>query len=69
MPAIETWCSAMASSRADWTFAGARLISSASTMLAKIGPHSMSNCSLEARKMRVPTRSAGRRSGVNWTRV
>ena len=31
------------SSSADCTFAGARLISSASTMFANIGPHSMSN--------------------------
>jgi hypothetical protein len=33
-----TWRSSIASSSADWVLAGARLISSASTMLVKIGP-------------------------------
>ena len=37
-------------------------------MLAKIGPHSMSNSSRDGRQMRVPTMSAGTRSGVNWRR-
>ena len=37
-PPIDTWCSAMTSSSADCTLAGARLISSASTKLAKTGP-------------------------------
>ena len=68
-PPIETWRSAIASSRADCTFAGARLISSASTRLANSGPHSMSKSSDDGRQMRVPTRSAGTRSGVNWMRV
>ena len=44
-PPIETWRSAIASSSADCTLAGARLISSASTMLANTGPHSMSKSS------------------------
>ncbi len=33
-----TWRSCIASRSADWTFAGARLISSARTICAKIGP-------------------------------
>ena len=37
-----TWCSCITSSRADWTLAGARLISSASRKLAKTGPSSVS---------------------------
>ncbi len=49
MPPIDTCCSAITSSRADWTFAGARLISSARTTLAKIGPSSMSNASWDGR--------------------
>ena len=40
-PAIVTCCSCMTSSRADWTLAGARLISSASRKLAKTGPSSV----------------------------
>lgn len=41
--------SAMTSSSADCTFAGARLISSASTMFAMIGPSSMLKLSVEGR--------------------
>ena len=37
-PPNVTWCSCIASSRADCTFGGARLISSARSTLAKIGP-------------------------------
>ena len=48
-PPIDTWCSAMTSSSADCTLAGARLISSASTKLANTGPSSTSNCSEEER--------------------
>ena len=59
----------MTSSSADCTFAGARLISSASTRFANTGPHSMSNSSRDGRQMRVPTMSAGTRSGVNWMRA
>jgi len=40
---IVTCCSCIASSSADCTLAGARLISSASTRLAKTGPCSTSN--------------------------
>ena len=68
-PPIVTWRSAIASSSADCTFAGARLISSASTRLAKIGPSSVSNASLDGRHTRVPTMSPGMRSGVNWSRL
>ena len=53
-PAIETWRSAITSSSADCTFAGARLISSANTKLAKTGPHSISNSSRDGRHVRVP---------------
>ena len=42
-PPIVTWCSCMTSSSADCTFAGARLISSASRRLAKTGPSSVRN--------------------------
>ena len=42
-PPIVTWCSCIASSSADCTFAGARLISSASRRLAKTGPSSVRN--------------------------
>ena len=65
---IVTWRSCMTSSRADCTFAGARLISSASRKLQKTGPSSVSKPSLPPRYMRVPTRSEGTRSGVNCTR-
>ena len=64
-PAIETWRSAMTSSSADCTLAGARLISSARTRFANTGPHSMSKSSRDGRHTRVPTMSAGTRSGVN----
>ncbi len=63
-----TWRSSIASSRADCTLAGARLISSASTTLLKIGPGRNSNVPVSARNTSVPVRSAGSRSGVNWMR-
>ena len=63
-----TGVAAIASSSADWTFAGARLISSASTRLAKIGPSSVSKRSADDRQTWVPTMSAGIRSGVNCNR-
>ena len=43
---IVTWCSCITSSSADCTFAGARLISSASRKLQKTGPSSVSNDAL-----------------------
>src|SRR5207302_3727528 len=65
---IVTWCSCITSSRADWTLAGARLISSASSRLVKTGPSSVVKLACLGSKTRVPMRSAGTRSGVNWTR-
>ncbi len=47
MPPMLTWPSAIASSRADCTLAGARLISSASTRLANTGPSSVSKDSVD----------------------
>ena len=63
-----TWCSCMTSRRADWTLAGARLISSASRKLQWTGPSSVSKPPWSGRQIRVPTRSEGTRSGVNWMR-
>ncbi|CAI8252221.1 MAG: Uncharacterised protein [Flavobacteriaceae bacterium] len=57
----------MASKRADCTFAGARLISSAKTKLAKMGPFLMLKSFSFILYIRVPTTSAGNRSGVNCT--
>ena len=56
----------MASSSADWVLGVARLISSARTRFAKIGP-SWNLKSLPISTL-VPRMSAGIRSGVNWTR-
>ena len=63
-----TWRSSMHSSRADWVFGEARLISSPSTMFAKIAPglNSKSRCSWL--KTFTPVTSVGSRSGVNWMR-
>ena len=49
VPPIVTWCSCITSSSADWTFAGARLISSASRKFANTGPSSVSNWPLSGR--------------------
>ena len=43
MPSTVTWRSSMHSSSADWVFGEARLISSPTTMLAKIAPGLNSN--------------------------
>ena len=56
---IVTWRSCITSSSADCTFAGARLISSASRKLQKTGPSSVSKSAELGRKTRVPTRSDG----------
>ncbi len=71
MPATVTWRSSMASSSAACTLAGARLISSASTMLAKIGPGSKRKLSWPSSEYStsVPVTSDGSRSGVNWMRL
>ena len=46
---IVTWRSCITSSSADCTFAGARLISSASRKLQKTGPSSVSNSPVPGR--------------------
>ena len=46
---IVTWRSCMTSSSADWTFAGARLISSASRKLQNTGPSSVSKLPVDGR--------------------
>ena len=66
MSPIVTWASCIDSRSADWTFAGARLISSASTTWAKIGPFRGMKVPSLGLKTSVPSRSAGSRSGVNW---
>ena len=60
--------SCIASSSADCTFAGARLISSASRRFAKTGPKRGVNVCVAGFRICVPVTSAGRRSGVNWMR-
>src|SRR4051812_16068631 len=63
-----TWRSCMTSRSALCTLAGARLISSASSRLQNTGPSAVVNSPVFWFQMRVPTRSAGTRSGVNWMR-
>src|ERR1041385_2016257 len=71
-PCTVTRCSCIASSSAAWVLGGVRLISSASTTLAKIGPGM--NTSLRwplagsSWMTSVPVTSDGMRSGVNWIR-
>ncbi len=60
--------SPIASRSAAWVFGGARLISSARTTFAKIGPSLNSKVPSRSSKTFVPVTSAGRRSGVNCTR-
>jgi len=66
-PSTVTVRSCIASSSAAWVFAGARLISSASTRSAKIGPGRKVN-SCDPVRIETPVMSAGIRSGVNWMR-
>src|SRR3954468_8271166 len=61
--------SCMHSSRPDCVFGEARLISSTSTMLAKIGPGRNSKRLSRWLKTFVPTTSAGSRSAVHWIRA
>ena len=65
-----TRCSCIASSSADCVFGVARLISSASTRLLKIGPcwNRKRRSPPSSTMMFVPMMSAGIRSGVNWMR-
>ena len=69
-PPTVTECSCIASSNADWVFGVARLISSARTICAKIGPFRNWNSRPRAvsTTIVVPVTSAGMRSGVNWMR-
>ena len=70
MPPTVTDRSCIASRSADWVFGVARLISSARTICAKIGPRR--NWNSRPRSVSttivVPVTSAGMRSGVNWIR-
>ena len=71
-PATVTARSCMASSSADWVLGVARLTSSASTRLAKIGPgrkRKLRRPASSSSSTWVPRMSAGMRSGVNWTRL
>ena len=67
-PSTVTWCSAIASSSADWVFGIARLISSTSRTLAKTGPGRNSNSRARWSKTDSPVTSVGWRSGVHWMR-
>ena len=71
-PWIVTRCSCIASSSADCVLGGVRLISSASTMFAKIGPGANTiwrrPVAASSWMMSVPVMSDGIRSGVNWMR-
>ncbi len=67
-PSMVTWPSSIASSKALWLFGVARLISSASTSSAKIGPGWKTNCPLSLSNTEVPRISPGSRSEVNWMR-
>ena len=58
----------MLSSRADWVFGLARLISSPRTMLAKMAPGLNSKSPRSWLYTFTPVTSVGRRSGVNWIR-
>ena len=67
-PSIVTWRSSIDSRSADWVFGDARLISSASTMLANTGPGRNSKSLLLRFQIDAPVTSLGSRSGVNWIR-
>ena len=67
-PSEVTWCSAIASSIADWVLGVARLISSTSTTLAKSGPGWKTNERRSWSKIESPVASVGWRSGVHWIR-
>ena len=67
-PSTETCRSSMDSSRADWVLGEARLISSPTTMLAKIPPGLNSKSRVCWLNTDTPVTSLGSRSGVNWIR-
>ena len=68
VPSTVTWASSMHSSIAAWVFGLARLISSPTTMFAKIPPGRNSNCRVSWLNTATPVTSEGSRSGVNWIR-
>ena len=68
-PSTVTWRSSMASRKLDWVRGVARLISSASTRLAKIGPGLKSKSLVRWSKTSLPVTSPGSRSGVHCTRA
>ena len=68
IPSTVTWCSAIASSSADWVFGIARLISSTSTTFANSGPGWNTNARCSWSKTESPVASVGCRSGVHWIR-
>ena len=61
--------SSMHSKSPDCVLGVARFISSASTILAKIGPGTNSNSDFLTLKKLTPVMSDGKRSGVNWMRL
>ena len=69
-PNTVTRRSCMASNSDDCVLGEARLISSASTRLVKIGPFEKTNCRPAdvSCKMGLPVMSPGSKSGVNWIR-
>ena len=68
MPSTVTWRSSIDSSIADWVFGEARLISSPTTMLAKMPPGLKSKSRVSWLNTETPVMSDGSRSGVNWMR-
>jgi hypothetical protein len=69
MPSTVTRPSSMTSRSAAWVLGLARLISSARTIVAKIGPGWNSKRRLSGSKIVTPVTSEGSRSGVNWIRL
>ena len=67
-PSTVTCRSAIASSKADCVRGVARLISSARITWANTGPGWKTNSPVDWWKTLVPSKSAGSKSGVNWTR-
>src|SRR5256885_5247760 len=68
VPSTVTWPSPIASSSADCVRGVARLTSSASTILAKIGPATNSKVTSFWLNTLEPVMSEGSRSGVHWMR-
>ena len=68
-PPMVTRRSCIASSSADCTLGAARLISSASSRLVKIGPLWIRNSLVCWSRISLPTMSDGSRSIVNWIRA